>query len=642
MSPSTNAASGGSFGSAAAILDTLAAVEPLFWTPFYNRARLYRGQPRPAPPEVVLDLTKDCPFDCSFCFASGTLDSGRRMEPALLAELQGALRGVPRLVVVGGEPLTHPRLREVLTILAAGHDEIEIYSNALALPEDPARRATWLRERFADLPARVTLTVAVDRFHAEQYGAERYSNKLDAVLALANDPSAPVAIRFNVTAEGLSTAGYLVVERIEGCLADLHAGLLALFQVANRAGQAEQRFYFNPIVRLGRAADAPGEYLQAEDALFEPQVVLSPGADAGLELLNSLPATWMPTPPAPLRHGPVTAADLAARLQRHMVGARLGQWLLPGIAAAFDWLHHHRHGLPGAKALADAAGARLREIPGVVGHELAQALAAEDGAQVAAGLRVALARHLAEDWPGRRSAWYGHVAQRLDLLCSQGGPGWNLSPDRPHRRLVAPILRRFLALRLARDPLAANALIERAVTLATGALARGAAPAFAGYRVRPGIISDAPEAPLWLADVPLDLGGATPYFGDALVRPRLVVNLAVAADGAVELELDGLGEMALASAADIAPAQASFQHLYGALRWLIPAPFAGAFDQALRLRVRTLADAPDASSLAGQLRRRCVDAPAVAVPEEGPTSDAAVARLVLGKAYGALAAFKVR
>ena len=49
-----------------------------------------------------------------------------------------------------------------------------------------------------------------------------------------------MAIRFNVTAQGLSTAGYLVVERIERCLAELHSGLLALFQVANRAGQAEQ------------------------------------------------------------------------------------------------------------------------------------------------------------------------------------------------------------------------------------------------------------------------------------------------------------------------------------------------------------------------------------------------------------------
>ena len=640
MSATTAAASGGSLGPAAAILDTLAAVEPLFWTPFYNRARLYRGRPRPAPPEVVLDLTKDCPFDCSFCFASGTLDSGRRMEPELLADLEVALRGVPRLILVGGEPLTHPRLREVLSILAAGHDEIEIYSNALALPEDSGRRAVWLRERFADLPAHFTLTVAVDRFHAKEYGAERYRKKIDAVLALVDDPDAPVAIRFNVTAEGLSTAGYLVVERIEACLAELHEGLLALFQRANRAGQAEELFYFNPIVRLGRAADAPGEYLQAEDALFEPQVVLSPTPGGGLELLNSLPATWMPQPPPTLRLGAVSAAGLAGQIEAHIVAPRLGEWLLPGVTAAFDWLHRGRHGLAGQREAAATASARLGELVGGVSAELAAALGAGDADQVQALLRVAMARQLTDHWPLGRERWYDHVAERLRHLCSPDGPGWDLSPDRPHRRLVAPILRRFLAARLADDPAASAALVQRTVDLATAALARGAAPAFAGYRVRQGLITDPPEAPLWLSDVPLDLGGATPYFGDALVRPRLVLNLAVAADGTIELELDGLGEVALASSADLAPAVASFQHLLGILRWLLPESCQTRFSHSLTERLQALAAEAGVLPLVAELRSRCAVAAPIAVPDEAPASELAVARLLLGKAYGALTTIK--
>ncbi len=622
-------------GESAAVLDTLAAVEPLFWTPFYNRARLYRGRPRPETPEVIVDVTKDCPFDCSFCFASETLDSGRRMTPDLLRSLATELAGVPRLTLVGGEPLTHPQLRQVMAILAEAHPQIEIYSNALALPDDPQKRADWLRDRFADLPARITLTVAVDRYHQQQYGAQTYADKIDAMLQLANDPESPVDVRFNVTAENLSTAGYLVVERIERCLEALHPPLLHAFAAALRSGRADRLFQFNPIVRLGRAADAAGEYLQAEDALFEPQVVLAPTADDGAELLASLPATWMPEPPALLRHGTVAGDQLAATLRASFVHERLGTWLLPALAPAFDWLHAARHGRAEAGWLGELAAGRLARA---TNPQLAalQAAIDEDDTQGAAGiLRVAAAATLAADWSQHADAWMERVADRLHALC-RPGQGWSLAPERPHRRLIAPVLRRFLARHLAEMPVQGEALVACLADLATAAIADGAWPAYTGYREREGLITDPPESPLPLREVPLDMGVATPYFGDALVHPRLVGNLAVDAEGAIEFELDGLGAVPLGGEAEADVAVEGFQHLLGLLMWWLPEDLAETLDCQARDRLQAIEAASANGPLAAIVARRCLDVPPIAPPPPAEIGRSDLARLLLGKAHASL------
>ncbi len=623
-------------GDAAAVLHTLAAIEPLYWTPFYNRARLYRGQPRPEAPEVIVDLTKDCPFDCSFCFASQTLDSGRRMSPELLRRLEGTLAGVPRLTLVGGEPLTHPHLRDVLAILAAGHEHIEIYSNALALPDEPARRRKWLQDRFAQLPARVTLNVAVDRYHQQQYGVAEYARKIDAMLDLAADPEAPLEVRFNVTADGLSTAGYLVVDRIERCLAELHEGLLDLFRQALRAGRADQRFQFNPVIRLGRAADAAGEYLQAEDALFEPQVVLGPTAQGGAELLSSLPATWMPEPPALLRHGPADQDSLAGQLQAEFVKERLGAWHAPALATCFRWLHACRQGQNDATELAEQAVAELSLCDEPPASELVAAILTVDVDTVADLLRVASARTLAADWPNQGDGWLDRTAQRLHRLCGKGGQGWSLSAERPHRRLMAPVLWRFLALHLADHTAAAEAFTMRCVALATEALAAAATPGYTGYRRREGLITDPPDAPLPLREVPLDQGVATPYFGDALIRPRLVINLSVNADGLVEFELDGLGAVPLAPQTDVDEAVDSYQHLLGVLLWVLPPALVKDFEGQLASRLSELLKVAGSNSTWAELLRRCQEASPMA-PEDPPKlSRKDLARLLLGKAHAAL------
>ena len=239
----------------AALLDTVAAVEPLYWTSFYERARFYRGRPRPELPEIVFDLTKDCPLACSFCFAADTFERGRRLGLAAIDRIERAFAGVPRATLLGGEPLTHPEIGAILERLAAGHDSIEIYTSGVALPADRGRHRDWLKRRFGHLPARFTLTLSVDRFHRTELGDVAFNRILDTWLDLARDDEAPVDVRFNVTAADLSTAGYLVVDRVESCLAELHEGVAAWFLQSIAAGKADQRFGFNPIVRMGRAAD---------------------------------------------------------------------------------------------------------------------------------------------------------------------------------------------------------------------------------------------------------------------------------------------------------------------------------------------------------------------------------------------------
>lgn len=636
-------------GDATAVLHTLFAVEPLYWTSFYERARFFRGRPAPHPPEVVFDLTKDCPLDCDFCFAADTLHSGIRIDPPQLADLAHSLRGLPRVLLLGGEPLTHPAIDACLDLLDEPGRRICIYTNGLPLPEDPGRRAGWLDRRFARLHARVELTLSVDRFHRDQLGEAAFSARIDALLGLVERPDAPVDVRFNVTADSLSTGGYLVADRVVATLDGLHPGLRPLFERAMRSGRVDAHFQFNPVIQMGRAAASEGELLNAGDTLLKPQVVVGPRPGGGIGLVSSLPATWMRRVPDPLAVAEVGQGGLAAAITSGLVSEQVGAALVPETMAAFEALHALRLGLPEAPDRVAAALRAAGERTGAAAAALCRALQRAQPSELATVLRVHAARVMVEDWPRWHGPWHARLAGRLAELCASGDQAWDLGGDRPHRRLIVATLRRFLALHLGAGADRGAHFVNRCAALATEALQACGYPAFCGYREREGLITDRPESPLPLTEVALDQGVASPYFGDALVSPRVVARMSVDALGQVDLSLDGVGVVAWAAQTSVEEARSGQAALLGMLEFLLPAPLHAAFRGALAARAAALLagrgprEEPD---IPGQQRpegwrvlvAELATLPCLPVAEVVLDDRRALARLLLGDAAPALLA----
>lgn len=539
-------------GPAAQVLATLAAVEPLLFSDFYRRARFYRGVPRPAQPAVVLDLTTECPFQCSFCFASATQGRRRQLSLQQIIDLETELHGVPTLTLIGGEPLAHPEFGAIMRALGPHHEHIEIYTNGVVVPSAPAKRIRWLRDRFSGLAARVTLVLAVDEFHRQEYGDIQFSRKIADFLS-AEREEWPVAVRWNVTAQGLHTSGYLTVEQTARAVAAIDPQLAPLLRRSVADRSIERIFAFNPVVQMGRAADTPGESLRAEDAVFAPQWVISPRDDGALTVTSMVPAAWLDQPPPGLLRGHWRLAGDLLPLSLAFTQQRLGLADDPRTEAAFA-------------ALLDARRQGCWQQRG-----------AEEAARTL-GLTVWAAR--LRRWPQEWPTWCDATAQKLLAVCRPPGPGWELTADRRIRRLPATVLRRFIALFLHQNAEQVSPFVADVVAIATSSVSLGCLPMWVGYRPRPGLLNDVPDEPVPLRLAPLDQGVDTPHLGDALIRPQLAPGLHVGPDGRLTLTLDGLGAAPVMAegAADVAQAAC---YLWGALRYFVPPNHWAQFDAAV-------------------------------------------------------------
>lgn len=523
-------------GPAAAVLDRLAQVEPLHFASFYARTRLYRGGTKAAPAEVILDLTQDCPLDCAFCLAGETRGGGQRMELPQLQALAQALSGVPRLLLVGGEPLAHPHIREVLALLRDHAGEVEVITGGATLPTEQARFAAWIGDRIGAGHAPLGLTLSVDAWHRDAVGPAAFAARVQRMLELQAQPPVGVHVRFLVTDPRLKTAGYLRREVILAVLSDLHPRLAERWQTLFAARRADDVFRLGPVVRLGDASTLAAEPLDAGDLAFAGEVVLTPrGQDGTFQLLRALPATWMRAIPAGLQRGGADPGQLAEVLERTVVAEALG-------------LGHDQE----ATALW-----RDPELP-------------NDPSKLAT-LRQHSARHWQQSWPQRRAAWLAERAAHLDAVCAPDLP-WVFGVDRPHRRVHVPLLRELWRLRAQRSAAFGDQLVRETVRAALEPLQAGGWPAFVGYRAQPGLITDRPDAPVPLHRVPLDLGVATPYLGDAWVRPRLVLRAGLEPpDGHPVLCLDGLGAAQWQSG-DLAEATRAFCDLLRVVLQALPTP----------------------------------------------------------------------
>lgn len=545
-------------GAAAQVLQLLAAAEPLYFSSFYRRARLFRQRPKPVPAAAVIDLTTRCPLACAFCFAAATEHSQRSLNLDQLQALEEELSGLPHLQIVGGEPLTHPQWPQIARLLGQHHQRIDVYTSGVSFPLEKSKQQAWIERMFGEAAPQFSLTLAVDRYHRDQLGPGHFDALVDALADLQQDQSfAHPQVRWNVTDAALHTTGYLTPETVQRVLAGLHQRLPPLWQLSLQKGDFDETWQFNPVVRMGRASGGEGERLRAEDALWDPEVVLSPDGAGNVRWLGLLPATWMTEVPEGLELGSTAGGKgLADQLWQKLVAPRLG--LDPKTTFPFIL-----EGLQGTWHLSDA-----RE------------------------LRRATLQRQVDRWPVEREQRLGEAAARLWSICGQGAQEWDLGCDRRLRRLPGPLLRHYATVWLELRPDHAAGWLQELVQSGVTLWQSGSLPVFLGYRHRPGLLNDAPDEPVPLSQAPLDLGVDAPHLGDALLRPRLSPAPWVDAEGRLHLLLDGLGAVALGAHVSPDDLGEALRILWRSLAYFVPEPLLETWNALLRTAAESALEQP--------------------------------------------------
>ena len=116
--------------------------------------------------KALLKITDRCDLRCAHCFVSATA-AGDDMRVDSLA------RAIPRLVaarvanvtITGGEPLVHPKLTEILSLLREECLEVTVCTNAVALTDELIERALGL--------GCIRFNVSLDGVTADSHGRFR-------------------------------------------------------------------------------------------------------------------------------------------------------------------------------------------------------------------------------------------------------------------------------------------------------------------------------------------------------------------------------------------------------------------------------------------------------------------------------------
>ena len=101
----------------------------------------------PSPVQVGFELTHQCNLDCSYCDRHTKLPSEMTFE-----QIETALRGLHRIgmheiSLDGGEPLTHPRVLDVVELLAELGVVTRMNTNGILVPKrrDVIRRLSKVK-----------------------------------------------------------------------------------------------------------------------------------------------------------------------------------------------------------------------------------------------------------------------------------------------------------------------------------------------------------------------------------------------------------------------------------------------------------------------------------------------------------------
>ena len=130
--------------------------------------------------EITVELTNYCPNDCKFCSSNATTDE----EEAIFIkpkQVRDILRNqtYDRIIISGGEPLSHPQFWDILQICKQHTEDVFLYSNAIThLAYNP---------HVIDgvyLEANITVTPETDKIHIlRRVKQGREANRPEVVLS---------------------------------------------------------------------------------------------------------------------------------------------------------------------------------------------------------------------------------------------------------------------------------------------------------------------------------------------------------------------------------------------------------------------------------------------------------------------------
>lgn len=286
------------------LLRAAAKASPYAFSDYYRRGRPIRRNPPPSPPQITFVITGKCALGCSFCFAGSATRRGIEVSPDRLRPVLEQCKGVPKAVLLGGEPFEHPGLVEIVKAAGAVFtDEIEIFTNGRMLPVDTGALDEILRSmEFGRKGPRIVLTLAADRFHLEKLGAQKLNGRVRQFLELKGRYGRYV--RFNISDPAFQPEQYLARNVVTPVLRSISSELADYFAKLKNYSDIETGFYFNPILRQGGAS--PGacntfplrlsELARGGDMVIAPDLG-DPVGKERLALFNSLNAAFASPPP---------------------------------------------------------------------------------------------------------------------------------------------------------------------------------------------------------------------------------------------------------------------------------------------------------------------------------------------------------
>ncbi len=226
---------------------------------------------------LYLYIAGGCNLRCRHCWISPEFDPGASLSSYLdLALIEKAVEeavplGLTSIKLTGGEPLLHPRFREIVSLLASRKLKIMMETNGTLLDAGLAR---FLRE--AD--AFGTVSVSVDGASASTHDAMRgvkgsFELALEGVRALA--------------AEGFRPQ--IICTLHEGNVSEIDD----LISLAGRLGCGSVKF--NHVQVIGRGGSMPGRLpLERILSLYREHRTAAMGSGGGPRILFDIPPAFRP------------------------------------------------------------------------------------------------------------------------------------------------------------------------------------------------------------------------------------------------------------------------------------------------------------------------------------------------------------
>ncbi len=105
---------------------------PLIYDP-----KIWKEEYGPYFQTILLFLTGACNLKCPKCFNCGNMTSKNHMDFGFIQKLILTNKNVDKYDIMGGEPLLHPQINDILYFLASQNKKIGLYTNGLLLEKVP-------------------------------------------------------------------------------------------------------------------------------------------------------------------------------------------------------------------------------------------------------------------------------------------------------------------------------------------------------------------------------------------------------------------------------------------------------------------------------------------------------------------------